>query len=116
MKGNFGTEYGNVYYSEEVIANIVGLATMECYGVVGMASATTTSGLWELIKGENFSKGVKLNFKDDELYIELYVIVEYGIKIPEVANSIIQKVKYTIENSTGLEVSGITVDVKGVRV
>ena len=85
-------EYGLIGYSEEVIANIVGLSTMECYGVVGMASKNATDGLWELIKGTNLHKGVKIHFKEDELSVELFVVVEYGTKISVISNNIIQKV------------------------
>jgi uncharacterized alkaline shock family protein YloU len=107
---------GYVGYSEEVLANIVGLSTMECYGVVGMASKNATDGLWELLKGENLSKGVKIHFKNNELYIELYVVVEYGTKISVIANNIIQKIRYNVENYTGIKVSTVTVNVQGVRV
>ncbi|GAA0176942.1 Asp23/Gls24 family envelope stress response protein [Clostridium sediminicola] len=108
--------FGAIHYSEEVLADIVGLSTMECYGVVGMASKNATDGLWELIKGENYSKGVKIHNKNNVMNIELYVIVEYGTKISVIANNIIQKIKYNLENYTGLKVSSITVNVQGVRV
>jgi uncharacterized alkaline shock family protein YloU len=107
---------GYISYSEDVLANIVGLSTMECYGVVGMASKNATDGLWELLRGENFSKGVKIHFKENELFIELYVVVEYGTRISVIANNIIQKTRYNVENYTGLKVSTITVNVQGIRV
>ena len=116
MKGNLVTENGSIFYSEDVLANIIGLSTMECYGVVGMASRSATDGLWELLKRENLSKGVKINSKENNLSIELYIIVQYGTKISVIANNIIKRVKYTVENYTGLKVSQITVNVQGVRV
>jgi len=116
MIGNIANQNGYINYSEEVVANIVGVSTMECYGVVGMASKNATDGLWELIKGESLSKGVKINNKNNLLNIELFIIVEYGTKISVIANNIIQKVKYNVENYTGLKVSSITVNVQGVRV
>ncbi|WP_041710871.1 Asp23/Gls24 family envelope stress response protein [Clostridium pasteurianum] len=109
-------ENGSINYSVDVLANIVGISTMECYGVVGMASKNASDGFWELIKGENLSKGVKINSKDNNINIELYIIVEYGTKISVIANNIIQKIKYNVENYTGLKVSSITVNVQGVRV
>lgn len=108
--------YGSINYSEEVLAHIVGVSTMECYGIVGMASRNASDGLWELIKAENLSKGVKINIKENNLSIELFVIVEYGTKISVIANNIIQKIKYNVENFTGIKVSSITVNVQGVRV
>lgn len=116
MIGNINLKYGYVNYSDEVLANLIGLSTMECYGVVGMASRNATDGLWELIKGESLKKGVRINSKDNNLKIELYIIVEYGTKISVIANNIIQKIKYNIENYTGLKVSSITVNVQGIRV
>jgi len=75
MKGNITTENGTVYYSEEALANIVGISTTECYGVVGMALRNAKDGFWQLIKSDGLNKGVKINA------IELYIIVEYGTKI-----------------------------------
>ncbi|MBK1810620.1 Asp23/Gls24 family envelope stress response protein [Clostridium sp. YIM B02505] len=109
-------EFGNISYSDEVVAKIVGLSTMECYGVVGMVSKNATDGFWELIRVENLSKGVKINFKEDKLNVELFVMVEYGTKISVIANNIIQKVRYNVENYTGIKVSSITVNVQAVRV
>lgn len=116
MIGNITNINGLINYSEEVLANIVGVSTMECYGVVGMASKNATDGLWELIHGENLSRGVKIRSKENELYIELYIMVEYGTKISVIANNVIQKIRYNVENYTGLKVSSITVNVQGVRV
>jgi uncharacterized alkaline shock family protein YloU len=66
---------------------------------------------------ENLSKGVKLELtNEDKLQIELFVMVEYGTKISVIANNIIQKVRYSVENYTGLKVSAITVNVQAVRV
>jgi uncharacterized alkaline shock family protein YloU len=112
----YSKELGHIQYSEEVLAKIVGLSTMECYGVVGMVSKNATEGLWELMRIENLSKGVKLKFNEDKLLIELYVMVEYGTKISVIADNIIQKVRYSVENFTGLKVSSVTVNVQAVRV
>ena len=112
----YSNELGNIHYSEEVLAKIVGLSTMECYGVVGMVSKNATEGLWELMRIENLRKGVKLKFDNDKLIVELFVMVEYGTKISEIANNIIQKVRYSMENFTGLKVSSVTVNVQAVRV
>ena len=89
------TGIGSINYSDEILANIAGISTMECYGVVGMASRRATDGLVELLMRENLSKGVKVTSENDELTVELFIIVEYGTKISVIANNIIQKVKYT---------------------
>ncbi|MBB6623006.1 Asp23/Gls24 family envelope stress response protein [Clostridium gasigenes] len=113
----YSNDLGTIHYSEEVLGKIVGLSTMECYGVVGMVSKNATEGLWEIMRIENLSKGVKLNFnEDDKLVIELFIMVEYGTKISVIANNIIKKVRYSVENFTGLKVSSVTVNVQAVRV
>lgn len=112
----YSNEHGNVVYADDVLSKIVGLSTMECYGVVGMVSKNASEGFWELMRVENLAKGVKIDRKDEKLVIEVFVMVEYGTKISVIANNIIQKVKYNVENYTGLKVSAITVNVQAVRV
>ncbi|WP_291632345.1 Asp23/Gls24 family envelope stress response protein [Clostridium sp.] len=116
MKGNIKNANGIIYYSEEALANIVGISTTECYGVVGMALKDAKDGFWQLIKNDGLNKGVKIHSKENQLFIELYIIVEYGTKISIIANNIIQKIRYNVENYTGLKVAAITVNVQGVRV
>ncbi|KMT21462.1 Asp23/Gls24 family envelope stress response protein [Clostridium cylindrosporum] len=110
------TEFGLIEYSDEVLANIAGVATTECYGVVGMASKRVSDGFWELLKKENLGRGVKTTLEEDSIKVEVYIIVEYGTRISTVADNIIQKVKYTVESLTGLNVSKVVVNVQGIRV
>ncbi|MCX7951855.1 MAG: Asp23/Gls24 family envelope stress response protein [Clostridiales bacterium] len=116
MAIKLNNEYGFIEFSDEVLANIAGAATMECYGVVGMASKRAADGFWELLKRENLSKGVKIISEEDGIVVNLYIIVEYGTKISVIADNIIQKVKYTIEAFTGIEVKKVTVSIQGIRV
>lgn len=111
----YSTDQGKVSYSDDVIANIIGMSTMECYGVVGMAARSASDGFWELIRVEHLNKGVKVSQKNGQLDIEVFVVVEYGTKISVIANNIIQKVRYNVESFTGLNVNSITVNVEGVR-
>ncbi len=110
------TDYGNIVISEDVIADIVGIATTECYGVVGMASKRFKDGIWELLKRENLSKGVMIKLTEDQLLVEIFIIVSYGVNISEVCQNIMDKVKYTLETYTGLEVDEVNVNVQGLRV
>lgn len=112
----YSTNQGKITYSDDLVANIIGMSTMECYGVVGMAAKNATDGFWQLIKVEHLNKGVKVNQKSGELNIEVFVVVEYGTKISVIADNIIQKIKYNVENFTGLKVTGVTVNIEGVRI
>ena len=89
---------------------------MECYGLVGMASKNKSTGIVELLQGPNGSKGVKVDIAEETVSIELFVIIQYGTKISVVADNIIDRVKYYVENQTGLKVSKIDINVQGVRV
>ena len=76
---------GEIIISNEVLARLAGISAMECYGIVGMASKRATDGIVELLGMENLTRGVKVHTQDNEIYINLYIIVEYGISIATVA-------------------------------
>lgn len=116
MPAKIRNELGNIYISEELLANIAGISAMECYGLVGMASKKGKDGFVELLKGEHLSRGVKVVESNGKLTIDLFVIIEFGIRISVVAENIIDKVKYTVEHLTGLKVERVNVNVESVRV
>ncbi|NLJ98579.1 MAG: Asp23/Gls24 family envelope stress response protein [Tissierellia bacterium] len=109
-------KYGYVNIDDNVIATIAGLSAMESYGIVGMASKSATDGFFELLKWDNLSKGVKVSTEGNEVVISLHVILEYGVRISVVAENIIEKVKFNVENLTGLTVNKVNVYVQGIRV
>ncbi len=116
MSAKIKTQYGEIFISDDVIATIAGLATTECYGLVGMAVKNTKDGIVELLKRDSLSKGVKVTAEEDQIIVDLYIIVEFGTKISTVADNIISKVKYTMETMTGLKVKSVNINVQGVRV
>jgi len=107
---------GDMVIADEVIATLAGVSAIECYGIVGMASKRATDGIVELLGRENLSKGVKVYTQGEDIIIDLFVIVEYGISIAAVAENIIDTVKYKVENFTGMNVNKVNVAVEGVRV
>lgn len=108
--------FGKIVYSDEFLSNLAGLASMDCYGIVGMASQKAMDGIVELLKGENLNKGVKITTENESIRIHLYVIVEYGVSISAVASNVIDTVKYRVETITGLNVDKVDVTVNGIRV
>ena len=108
--------YGIIDFSDEFLSNLAGIATMECYGIVGMASQKAMDGIVELLKGENLNKGVEIITDGELVRIHLYVIVEYGVSISAVASNVIDTVKYRVEKFTGLNVDKVDVTVNGIRV
>ncbi len=116
MSAKIDNDYGLVTIDDNVIATIAGLSAMESYGIVGMASKSATEDFFELVRWDNLSKGVRVNSENNKISIDLHVILEYGIRISVVAENIIEKVKFNVENLTGLTVSSVNVYVQGIRV
>lgn len=116
MPKEVGTELGRILLSDEVVATMAGVATTECYGIVGMAGSLLKDGIAELLGRETLSKGVTVTMEDEYIDIELYVIVGYGTRISEIARNVTDKVRYVVESSTGLKVRGVHIRVQGVKV
>lgn len=111
------TSYGQIDISNDVVATIAGGAAVDCYGIVGMASKSQLKdGLSEILRKENFTKGVIVRQEEDQLHIDMYIIVSYGTKISEVAHNVQTKVKYTLNQMLGLSVDSLNIYVQGVRV
>ena len=109
------TELGSLNIDESVIANLAGIAAMESYGIVGMASNNAKDGLFKLLKTDSLSKGIKVYVNDTSVSIDMHVILEYGVKISEVSKNIIDRIKFTIENYTGFNVDKVNIFVQGIR-
>lgn len=109
------SDMGAVNISEEVIATIAGVTAVECYGLVGMASRKLKDGIYQLLGKEDIKKGVEVAISDREVTLNLFIVVGYGVNIAEVAKNVIGRVKYSVENQTGLVVKKINVNVQGVK-
>lgn len=109
-------QLGTINIEPEAIAKIAGLATTECYGIVGMASKNMKDGIVKLLKIESLTKGVKLKIEDDKLIIDLHIIVKYGTNIRAVAETIISTVKYKVEEATSMNASSINIFVEGIKI
>ncbi len=116
MTLELSTDQGKIDVSDEVIATIAGFAATDCYGLVGMASRSQLKdGIAELLGRENWSKGIEVKYEQGELAVDLYIIVSYGTKISEVAHNVQSKVKYTLSETVGIDVSRVNIFVQGVR-
>ncbi|MDD4569548.1 MAG: Asp23/Gls24 family envelope stress response protein [Tepidanaerobacteraceae bacterium] len=115
MRNIIKNTLGEIEISKEVIAILAGNAAMECYGLVGMASRKMSDGLTELLGRENLGKGVEVKISEDMFTVDLYIIVQYGTKIHEVANNVIDKVNFILKNTLGFSPDRTNVVVHGVR-
>lgn len=106
-------ELGSIRIADEVVAVIAGLAATEIKGVAGM-SGGLAGGIAEMLGRKNLSKGVKVEVGEKEAAVDMFIIVEYGVRIPDVASHIQENVKRAIESMTGLNVVEVNVNVQGV--
>lgn len=104
----------NLNISEEVIGIIAGLAAAEVDGIAGM-SLGFVDGINQILGGnKKYTKGVKISLENKKVTIDLFVNVQYGVRIPDVAWSAQNAVKNAVENMTGLEVIAVNVNVQGI--
>lgn len=107
------TSLGAIRIANEVVAVIAGLAATEIDGLAGM-SGGIAGGFAEMLGRKNLSKGVRVEVGEKETAVDIFVIVEYGAKIPDVASRVQENVQHAIESMTGLKVLEVNVHVQGV--
>ena len=107
---------GTIDVAPDAIAMVAGIAALECFGLVGMSSRSLQDGIAEILLGkENLTKGIEVRIDNNRVILDLYVIIEYGTRINEVAHNVIENVKYAIESQLGISVTKVNVNVMGVR-
>ena len=104
---------GSIRIADEVVSIIAGLAATEIEGVAGM-SGGIAGGIAEMLGKKSLTKGVKVEVGEKETAVDLYMIVKYGARVPDVAIAVQENVKKAIENMTGLTVVEVNVHVQGV--
>ncbi|KHM52146.1 Uncharacterized conserved protein YloU, alkaline shock protein (Asp23) family [Anaerovibrio lipolyticus DSM 3074] len=104
---------GSVRIGDEVVSMMAGIAALEIPGIAGM-SGGIAGGIAELLGRKNLSKGVKVEVGEKEARVDLYIIIKYGERIPDVAIAVQENVKKQIETMTGLSVIEVNVHVQGV--
>lgn len=104
---------GAIQISEEVVGVIAGMAAAEVEGVAAM-SGGFVGGITEMLGKRNLSKGVKVDIRDNNVQLSLYMSVHYGVRIPRVAQTVQEKVKAAVESMTGLNVTRVNIHIQGV--
>ena len=117
---NLSTETNNEIATEndegikianDVVASIAGVAVSEVPGVYGMAG-----GISEIFGKKGLAKGIKVEVGEKETKIDVNIIVEYGVRIPDVAFEIQNRVKKAVETMTGLNVSSVNIHIQGINI
>ena len=110
-------ENGSVCVSTNVYTDIAGTAASNCFGVKGMAARSVTDGVYHLLRRESMSKGVRIQFhEDDTISIDLHIMVDNGVNLNAVGASIISEVRYVVTQCTGTEVRAVNVYIDSMMI
>lgn len=115
MSVNTSNAYGKISISDLAIAKVASHTAMESYGIVEMVSRRFTDNLASLMKKNAGGKGIKVTTAGNRIYIDVYVIIKYGVSINAVAESLKEAIKFKVEMFTGMIVDTINVNVIGVK-
>lgn len=106
---------GVITISQEYFAKLIGNVTTGCYGVVEMAHSDVSQHIKTLLTRSLYDdKGVRIKIENDQLYVDLHIVVLYGMNITEIVKSIANKIKYTVKQNTGYDVKTVNVYVDGM--
>jgi uncharacterized alkaline shock family protein YloU len=106
---------GRIEISPQAVASVASQAVLSSYGIVGMAAKNVVDGIANAITRDP-RKGIEIHFAEDKVNVDLYVVVEYGMRITAVSNSVANAVRFNIEKDLGLPVGQVNVHVQGLRV
>ncbi len=113
--GEETTTLGTIHISPKAVATVAYHATLESYGVVGLAPKNLAEGIAATITREP-ARGVSVQYNGEEIDIDVHVIVEYGTRVTIVADSIAESVRYHVEKALGMPVHNVNVHIQGLRV
>lgn len=106
-------DHGNIVIEESVIEDMISIKIKECYGIVEMSGKNK---LFELIQKEKNKKGITVKIENNKLTINLFVVIQYGVSIASVSENIIDYIKYFVEETIGVDIEKINVNIKDVRI
>ena len=108
---------GSVTVSAAVYTEIAGTAATNCFGVKGMAARSVQAGLFHLLRKESAGKGVLVEFHEDNtITIDLHIMVDHGVNLQAVGESIISEVRYVVTKCTGTDVRAVNVYIDSMMI
>ena len=106
---------GNLHVANDVLADIVGNAALECYGVVGMAAPNAADGLAKILPASRLRRGVVVTSSEAGVHVDLYVVIEYGTNINVVSQNLLEQVTFALTEYARVPLDGVDVHVQGIK-
>ncbi len=107
---------GKLHVANDVLADMVGHAAMECYGVVGMVAPNAADGIAKILPESRLRRGIVLESTDTGVRVDLYVVIEYGTNINAVSQNLKDAVSFALKEQARVPVDAIEVHVQDVKV
>lgn len=107
---------GNLHVATDVLADLVGNAAMECYGVVGMTAPTAADGIAKILPASRLRRGIVITNTENGVHVDLYVVIEYGTNINAVSQNLMDSVAFALKNYACVPLDGVDVHVQGIKV
>lgn len=115
MSVSTSNAFGKISISDLAIARVASQAAVESYGIVATVPRRFSDSLAELLKKDAGGKGVKVTTSGNRIFIDISVLVKYGVSIEAVAESLKESIKYKVEKFTGMIVDTVNVNVMGLK-
>ncbi len=107
---------GTLHVANDVLADMVGNAALECYGVVGMAAPTAVDSIVNILPTSRLRRGIVVESREAGVHVDLYVVVEHGTNINTVSQNLIDQVGFVLTEYACVPLDGIDVHVQGIKV
>ena len=107
---------GKLHVANDVLADMVGHAAMECYGVVGMVAPNAADGISKILPVSRLRRGITLATTEGGVHVDLFVVIEYGTNINAVSQNLVDAVSFVLKEQARVPVDGIEVHVMDVKV
>ncbi len=107
---------GNLHVANDVLADMVGNAALECYGVVGMTAPSVADGVAKILPASRLRRGIVVTATEAGVHVALYVVIEYGTNINTVSQNLVDQVSFVLREYARVPLDGVEVHVQGVKV
>lgn len=107
---------GDLHVANDVLADVVGNAAMQCYGVVGMTAPNAADGIAKILPASRLRRGIVVTQAEEGVRVDLYIVVEYGINVSTVTRNLIDAVRFALTEYTRIPLAAIEVHVQGIKV
>jgi len=110
---------GDINISQETIESMVRLNLTDVKGVVG-SKKTIIKEITDMLMGntsgiKNSSRNIKVEIKDNHIFIDLFIIIKYGVRIPDIAWDIQNRIKEELMRKIESEAREINIRVQGIQ-